>query len=222
MERSELTKPVWLPDIVKDFESIARCVEYPPKTILFFKGDPADKVYFLEEGVVSVFHYTQEGETISFLHHQRGNIVGVGGVLNDTKREVCCETVGRCKVWVIDKEDFIDMLYDYPILAVRLATELSSRMKSIDTAVFRAVSLSAEQKIAASLLDLVPRDIADKEQPARVYITHQELSNMSGACRQTVTTILGRMKKQEILSTGKGYIDVYDLESLHEIMNVED
>ena len=222
MERPDLTKPVWLPDIVENFEIIAKPSEYPPKTILFFKGDPADKVYFLEEGVVSMFHYTQEGETISFLHHQKGNIVGVGGVLNDTKREVCCETVGRCKVRVISKEDFLNMLYDYPVLAVRLAKDLSSRMKSIDTAVFRAVSLSADQKIAASLLDLVPGDMADREHPARVYVTHQELSNMSGACRQTVTTILGRMKKNGILETGKGYIDVYDLESLHEIMNVEE
>lgn len=221
--RTNRIQQVWLPDVVENFKNIAKCMELPAKTALFFKGDPADCVYFLESGVVSMFHYTEEGETIAFLYHHKGDLIGIGGVLDNTSREVCSETSTRCRLWVIQKDDFIDMMYKYSSIAVWVAAELSHRMKRIDVKVLRAISMSAERKIAATLMDLLPyQKETSRDNPAVIKITHQDLSNLSGTCRQTTTTILGSFKEQGLISTRKGSIEIYDPEGLKEIIGLNE
>lgn len=66
----------------------------------------------------------------------------------------------------------------------------------------------------ARLLDSSGRETASWSDPAVVHLTHQELANMIGICRQTATLFLGRFRDEGILDTGKGYIKLYDLNRL--------
>ena len=76
-------EPVWLPTRVKNFAQRARLLDCPEKTTLFWVGAPSDRVFFVEEGYVTMFHFTEEGETVTLLLHHAGDIVGVGGVMDD-------------------------------------------------------------------------------------------------------------------------------------------
>ena len=58
------------------------------------------------------------------------------------------------------------------------------------------------------------RETASRSDPAVVHLTHQELANMIGICRQTATLFLGRFRDEGILDTGKGYIKLYDMNRL--------
>lgn len=208
-------EPVWLPTRVKNFAQRAKLLDCPEKTTLFWVGDPSDRVYFVEEGYVTMFHFTEEGDTVTLLLHHAGDIVGIGGVMDDgNPRAVCSETVGRCRIWEVTANAFYEMMYEYPEIAVWVAHDLSQRMKKIDQTVLRLVSMPASARIAVTLLDSAGRETASRSDPAVVHLTHQELANMIGICRQTATLFLGRFRDEGILDTGKGYIKLYDLNRL--------
>ncbi|MGN1003615.1 MAG: Crp/Fnr family transcriptional regulator [Oscillospiraceae bacterium] len=212
-------KNLWLPDVVKDFAQIATPVHYREDSILFWDGDPSDRVFFVEEGLVQMYHYTEDGVTVPLLFHQRGELVGVGGILSDTTRKVYAKTLRSSLLWEMSRSVFFQILHDYPDVTIWVASALSDRLRITDQAVLRAVALESDQRLATTLLDLAQGGSAERKEDGtvRIKITHQELANIIGACRQTTTTALGKFKQQGILQTRKGALELLDLKKLEEI-----
>lgn len=212
-------KNLWLPDVVKEFKEIATPVQYRGDSIIFWDGDPSDRVFFVEEGLVQMYHYTEDGVTVPLLFHQRGELVGLGGILSDTVRKVYAKTLRNSLLWEISRNAFFQMLHDYPAVTIWIAASLSDRLRITDQAVLRAVALEADRRLAVSLLDLAQGGSAERmpDGTIRLKITHQELANIIGACRQTTTTALGKFKQQGILQTKKGALELLDLEALRNL-----
>lgn len=212
-------KNLWLPDAVKDFAQIATRTHYREDSVLFWEGDSSNRVFFIEDGIVQIYHYTEEGVTVPLLFHQRGELVGIGGILSDTVRKVNAKTLRPCVIWEMSRPVFYQMLHDYPDVTIWIATSLSDRLRITDQEVLRAVAMGTDRRLAVSLLELAQGSEAERREDGSlcVRITHQELAQMAGACRQTTTTILGKFKQQGILRTRKGSLELLDLEKLKEI-----
>lgn len=212
-------KNLWLPDVVKDFKQIATPMQYREDSILFWDGDPSDKIFFIEEGLVQMYHYTEDGITVPLLFHQRGDLVGLGGVLSGTPRKVYAKTLRASLVWVINRANFFQMLYDYPDVTIWIAGSLSDRLRITDQSLLRTVSQDSDRRLAAALVDLAQGGTAEQGEDGKllIRITHQELANIIGACRQTTTTLLGKFKQQGILRTRKGSLELLDLDKLEYI-----
>lgn len=212
-------KNLWLPDVVSYFSQIATPMQYRENSILFWDGDPSDKVFFVEEGLVQMYHYTEDGITVPLLFHQRGEVVGVGGVLSGTPRKVFAKTLRSSLIWVMNRTNFLQILYDYPVVAIWIAGSLSDRLRITDQNLLRTVSLDADRRLASALLDLAQGGTAERGEDGQllIRITHQELANIVGACRQTTTTVLGKFKQLGILRTRKGALEILDLAKLEDI-----
>ena len=213
------SRNLWLPDAVKDFAHFAFRVQYRENAVLFWDGDPSDRVFFVEEGMVQMYHYTKDGVTIPLLFHQRGEIVGVGGILSDTVRKVNAKTLRPSVLWEISRTDFFQMLHNYPDVTIWIAASLSDRLRITDQEVLRAVAMECDRRLATTLLELAQGSEVEYngDGSVRVRVTHQELAQIIGACRQTVTTTLGKFKRQGILRTKKGALDLLDLNELEAI-----
>lgn len=210
-------KDLWLPDEVGNFSSIANPVRYREGAVLFWEGDPSDRVFFIEEGFVEMYHYTETGTTVTLLLHQPGDLVGLGGVFSDTVRKVYAKTLSACLLWEISRGDFFQMLYDHPKVTLWVAASLSDRLRTTDQAVLRVASMQVEGRLALVLLDLAQRHTPGPDGRVVLEITHQELANMVGACRQTTTSVLGKLRRKGVLDTRKGILELLDLPLLERI-----
>ena len=208
-----------MPDIVKEFEQFASRAQYRENSVLFWDGDPSDSVFFVEEGMVQMYHYTKEGVTVPLLFHQRGELVGVGGILSDTVRKVNAKTLRPSVLWTIRRADFFQMLHGYPDVTIWIAVSLAERLRITDQEVLRAVAMESDCRLAISLLELAQGSEAIRMEDGgiRVKVTHQELAQTIGSCRQTVTTMLGKFKQQGILRTRKGSLELLNLKKLETI-----
>lgn len=223
MERSALNiGDFWLPDRIKDFPKRATLRTLKDGSVLFWAGEEPDYVYFVEEGYIRVCHYTDEGACVNLLIHGPGEIVGVGAVLNGTPRAVHGVAIGRCRLWQIKAETFLQLMREYPDLAISVAVALTKRMRHLDQQVLRVSALSMEQRVALALMDFVYQEDtgADQEHP-RIRMTHQRISNVVGVCRQTITETLSKFRKEGILETGRGYIEILDLQKLSDKANAD-
>lgn len=210
------SKNLWLPDVVRDFEKIATRTYHRENSVLFWDGDPSDRLFFVEEGMVQMYHYTEEGVTVPLLFHQRGELVGLGGVLCGTPRKVNAKALRPSVLWEMSRADFFQVLHDYPDVTIWVAVSLSERLRITDQEVLRAVVMESDCRLAISLLELAQGSEAKRleDGSVRVSVTHQELAQTIGACRQTVTTTLGKFKRQGILRTRKGSLELLDLKKL--------
>lgn len=216
----DYVKKLWLPEEIEDFTNFATYAEYPSRTVLFWEGDPSDKVFFIAEGYASMFHSTASGKMITVMIHAKGDIIGHGCMMNSTSREICCQTMGKCKLWAISRDDFFNMLFNYPEFAVWVAADLAVRMRKIGYNVKQIISFPAEQRVIHALIELAEGIAENDNTVIRIPVTHQELSNMVGTCRQTTTEVLGNLRKKGMLKTKKGCVEILALKDLQSLLNI--
>jgi voltage-gated potassium channel len=76
----------------------------PPETTIFRRGDPPDAMYFIASGEVEVDLNPEP------LRLREGDFFGEIALLRDTPRSATIRAVTQCRLLVLDKEDFKDLL----------------------------------------------------------------------------------------------------------------
>lgn len=188
---------------------------YRQGEILFAQGDDSDCVYLVKKGRVKACHLAKDGTSITLLIHEKGEIVGVGGVIDQKPRAVFAFVDSKeCQLWRMDAEDFIEMMKTNALLSYHVAIALARRQKSLDTQILRQISIRANDRISVVLFDLAMKSPYDSGDLIKIKITQQEIADMIGTCRQTATTMIGNLKDDGIIETHKGYIIIRDIEKL--------
>ena len=98
-------------NLVDAFVSKSHLKRYHMGEILFAQGDESDCVFLVKSGRVKACHLAKDGTSITLLIHEKGEIVGVGGVIDEKPRAVFAFVDSKeCQLWRMDAADFIEMM----------------------------------------------------------------------------------------------------------------
>lgn len=172
------------------------------KTPIFFPGDPSQQVYLLKEGRVKISRISEEGREVTIALLAPGEIFGELEVLGDAPRDTLAEALDDSKICVVKKDLFLDMVSKKPEFSFRLTKLIGFRMRKIENRVEDLVFKDVPARLARLLLDLA-KDYG-KESPDGIFLqiklTHQEMANLIGSIRETVSAILGDFKREGWIS----------------------
>jgi CRP-like cAMP-binding protein len=124
---------------------------------------------------------------------------------------------GRVKISRIsdDGEDFLQMLHDYPQIAINLLKELAQRLRRSDAQIKSLSLQNATGKVASTLLRIA--DDSGKIHLGQVEIPRlppqQDLANMAGTSRETISRVLKALAKQGYLKKEGSRLIIMDYES---------
>ena len=191
-----------------DLEQIASHLierRYPRNTTIVEEGLPGDYMYILREGRVKVTKLSEDGreKILDFL--EAGSFVGDMALLERGPRSASVKTLTPVKVLALSRTDFIGLLRKSPDLALAVIQELSRRIRSVNE---QASSLSF-QRVKERTMGLLERLAKDGEGDRRVtpVLTHQQIADMVGTSRETVTRVVKGLKEQGWLrQEGKKYL----------------
>jgi len=168
------------------------------KTPIFFPGDPSQQIYLLKEGRVKISRISEEGREVTLALLEPGEIFGELEVLDDAPRDTLAEALDDSKICVVSKALFLEMIHSMPALSFRLTKLIGFRMRKIESRVEDLVFKDVPARLAHLLLDLA-KDYG-KEAPQgvllQIKITHQEIANLIGSIRETVSAVLGDFKRE--------------------------
>ena len=192
-----------------DLEQIASHLierRYPRNTTIVEEGLPGDYMYILREGRVKVTKLSEDGreKILDFL--EAGSFVGDMALLERGPRSASVKTLTPVKVLALSRTDFIGLLRKSPDLALAVIQELSRRIRSVNE---QASSLSF-QRVKERTMGLLERLAKDpsSEGDRRVtpVLTHQQIADMVGTSRETVTRVVKDLKESGWLrQEGKRY-----------------
>jgi CRP-like cAMP-binding protein len=192
-----------------DLEQIASHLierRYPRNTTIVEEGLPGDYMYILREGRVKVTKLSEDGreKILDFL--EAGSFVGDMALLERGPRSASVKTLTPVKVLALSRTDFIGLLRKSPDLALAVIQELSRRIRSVNE---QASSLSF-QRVKERTMGLLERLAKDPsgEGDRRVtpVLTHQQIADMVGTSRETVTRVVKDLKESGWLrQEGKRY-----------------
>ncbi len=172
------------------------------RTPIFFPGDPSQQVYLLKEGRVKISRLSKEGREVTIALLEPGEIFGELEVLDDVPRDTLAEALDDSQICVVSKTLFIEMMHKIPAFSFRLTKLIGFRMRKIERRVEDLVFKDVPARLAHLLLDL-SKDYG-KDVPEgtllQIRITHQEIANLIGSIRETVSAVLGDFKRDGWLS----------------------
>jgi CRP/FNR family transcriptional regulator len=207
---------------IKEISKYFHLEEYKKGDYIFFEGDEEPGIYIVVDGIVKLTKETADGKTVILKLVTPGEVFG-WVVLGDSKPSstYTAQALVDSRVLHISNKDFLNLLTSYPAIAVRI-TCIASKM--VLEAYDRLKSLAVEKvegRIANLLLEL-GRKIGKEENGKIVIrspITRQDLAEMTGTTVETAIRIISRWKKEGILNTERGKIEILKPEYLEDLVS---
>jgi len=208
------------PDVLKRFESLKYATVFPRGAILFVEGQSPRGVFMLCSGRVKLSCSSASGRTIITHIAEAGEVLGLSAAVSGKAYEVTAETLGPCQVNFIKEGAFLKFLSEESAACLRVAQHLSNAYRLASEQV-RSLGLSEStaEKLATMILGWCERDGKQTERGIviKVALTHEEIAQLIGASRETVTRLFSDFKSQQIISIKGSTMIVRDRASLQSL-----
>jgi CRP/FNR family transcriptional regulator len=193
-------------EALNHLDSIKHASIYPKGAILFVEGQRAAGVFVLCKGKVKLSTSSSDGKTIIMRIAGPGEVLGLSGALSNRPYKATAETLDPCQVSFVAQQAFLRYLSTHPDTCLRVAEHLSKNYQATFEQV-RSLGLShtAAEKLARLLLEWSAESQEEAIDGLRMKLplTHEEIAQMIGTSRETVTRLFSEFRHKQI-ATLKG------------------
>jgi CRP/FNR family cyclic AMP-dependent transcriptional regulator len=197
---------------VQQLAAITSASSYPKGATLFVEEQAARGVFILCNGRVKLSTSSVDGRTLIVRIAEPGEVLGLPATVTGKPYELTAEVIEPAQANFIVRADFLDFLREHGEVSLRVAQQLGETYHAA-VAEIRSIGLShsAAEKLARFLLDWCASHGSETpEIHATLTLTHEEIAQMIGASRETVTRIFADFKKKELLQVKGSTLIVRD------------
>jgi CRP/FNR family transcriptional regulator, cyclic AMP receptor protein len=208
------------PAALKKLSEITASATYPKGATLFVEGQTPRGVFILCAGHVKLSTSSADGKTLILRISEPGDLIGLPATISGKPYEVTAEVIEPTQANFISRADFIAFLREFGDAALRVAQELSETYQSA-FAEMRTIGLShsAGEKLARFILDWTAHhDSGEGPVKTTLTLTHEEIAQMIGASRETVTRLFADFKKKQLLQIKGSTLTIKDRAGLEKLV----
>jgi CRP/FNR family transcriptional regulator len=153
-------------------------------------------------GRVKLSTCSSEGKAIITRIAEGGEVLGLSAAVSGKPYMVTAETLMPCQVNFIKRDDFLSFLKDNGAACLRVAEHLSNNYHyAFEQVRSLGLSHSAAEKLAKLMLEWAAKSgrNTDKGITVKLTLTHEEIAQLIGTSRETVTRLLGLFKQKQLI-----------------------
>ena len=197
------------PEEIDEIDKQTQMITCPRGRVLFSQEDRAEALFLLKRGRVQLYRLTSSGKRLDVATIGPGTFFGEMPLLGESLRHTYAESLDDSMLCVMSRGDVERLIRQHPSVAVRMVEALGQRLALSEARLEEMAYRSVPTRIAAVLLRL-----SQARPNETVLITHQELGDMIGALRETVTKILDEFQADGLVELGRGRILLRDVARL--------
>lgn len=208
------------PAALQRLSDITSSAAYPKGAKLFVEGQSARGVFILGAGHVKLSTSSSDGKMLILRISEPGELLGLAATISERPYEVTADVIEPTRASFISRADFLNFLRDFGEAAVRVARELSEAYQAA-LAEMRTIGLShsAREKLARFILDWSAHHASESGAAKfNLRLTHEEIAQMIGASRETVTRLFADFKKNQFLQVKGSSITINDKRGLEQLL----
>ena len=200
----------------RDLDEIKHVNSYPEGALVFVEGQAARGVYVVCQGRAKLMSTNRDGKTLILKIAEPGEILGLHSVIGGKAHELTVETLQPSQLAFIPREEFLNFLKAHGDACLHAAQHLSRDCQSAYDSI-RSIGLShsVTEKLARLLLQWCSDGrAADGTIRIKLALTHEEIAQLIGSSRETVTRALGDLKKGRVAELNGATLLVRDKAAL--------
>jgi CRP-like cAMP-binding protein len=195
----------------KDLADVAGLLidrKFPRDAVIFEDGSLGDYMYLIQEGQVKITKMSEDGREKILEILGPGDFTGEMALLDREPRSASVKTTTACVLLALSRQDFLGLLKQNHELTLELIRELARRLREADEQI-RGLSFERVESRARRLLARLAKEkhATRTDRMATAPITHQQLADLVGTSRETITRVVKELKDEGWLEQeGKRYL----------------
>lgn len=195
--------------------------KYRKHTIIHSPEDPGVLVHYVLFGRVKIYNVSASGKEIIYRFCHPRSFFGLAELFGGGAREVYAEATEDTEVLCVNRTDFEDILVRNPKFAIAVIRILGTRVRQAHRAIKDFSVSDVRSRVAQIIVKLAQTSSVTRNGVTMLSnrVTHQDLANMIGATRTTITRSLNTLKREGFLSSSAGRIVILDHDALADLVN---
>jgi CRP/FNR family transcriptional regulator, cyclic AMP receptor protein len=162
---------------------------------IFSQGDPADAVFYIQEGKVKVSVISESGKEGVVALHAKGDFFGEGCLTGQPLRLATVSVMTDCVIMRIDKADMVRTLRDEPKLSEVFMAYILARNARVEEDLVDQLFNSSEKRLARVLLLMASFGKEGKTEPVIPKLSQETLAEIVGTTRSRVSTFMNKFRE---------------------------
>jgi CRP/FNR family transcriptional regulator, cyclic AMP receptor protein len=207
---------------VEAMDAIKFSAVYPKGALLFVEGEQPRGVFILCSGRAKLTTTSTEGRTLIVKIANHGEILGASAAILGKPYEVSAELLEPSQVSFIRREDFLRFLNAYSEACMHTAQQLSEKYEAAQREI-RSLGLAhtTSEKLAKLLLGWSDEgEVTPQGTRMQVLLTHEEIAQMIGTTRETVTRLLSDFKRKKLISVKGSSLFLLAKEQMRDMVSI--
>lgn len=183
-------------------QSLGFATACPKGSLIVAQGQPAREISVVCAGHIKISTASQTGKKICLGIAGPGTIVGLSAAISRKPHQVLVEALEPCQLRIIKADRFLTFLRNDPVACFSAVICLSTEVREMhDCARLFGLSHSSAERLARVLVQWKLREDDDpiSKPRLRIPLTHQELAEILGVSRETVTRLLTTFAQKQFI-----------------------
>jgi CRP/FNR family cyclic AMP-dependent transcriptional regulator len=187
---------------IAEVESRSRVRAFDRDSLVYLPTDANESVLLLTSGRIKIYHITSEGKQASLAIIDPGELFGELAVFENGPREEFAETMEKSTVVLIPASLIHGLMEQHTHVSLGVTRLMGLRRQRVERRLKSLLFRSNRERLIYLLLELAEK--YGRTNPDGLLIgiklSHQELANMIGSTRETVTVLLGELQSEGLLA----------------------
>lgn len=181
--------------------------------IFYMPEDTGEVLFFLKKGRVHLYRIAPNGKKLIVATLGPGAVFGEMSLVGQGMHNSFAEAIDECVLCVMSRSDVERLVREKPAVAFRFVETMGSRLTDMEYRLEEIAFKSIPARLAGLLVHLA------EEQGGSVITgyTHQDLSEMLGTYRETVTQTLNDFKLDRLIEISRKKVILRNVDRLREL-----
>ena len=179
---------------------------------IFLEDSNGEQCFFVVEGSVKVTRLSKDGKEVILAMMGLGDFFGEMSLLDGRSRSANIIALEKTEVLTLNREDFLEVLQNYPNISIQLIKEMALRLRKSDRHIVSLSLSDAEKRIALCIIRFADEKGTIKN--GRVNIKkipiQQDIANMAGTSRETVSRAMKILEDESFISRDGKNLTILD------------
>jgi CRP/FNR family transcriptional regulator len=199
------------------FDAIKGVSFYPKGATLFVEGQAPRGIFVLCAGRAKLTASSSHGKTVIVRLAEPGEVLGLSATISGEPYHLSAEIMEPCQADFVKRDDFLRFLREHPEVCFRVVEMLSGIIRAAHAQIRSFGKIHSTSEKLASLLLRWCEETGEETQEGirlKLSLTHQEIAQMIGASRETVSRLMSELKRRQIISVDSSGLLVRDKAAL--------
>ena len=195
---------------------------YPPGQIFHSPNELGEQLFVLRSGRVRIYKLSPEGRALTLMVLEPLTIFGEMTLVGQWLHDTFAEAMNECVIGTIGRDTLRRILERHPQVAIAFMELMGQRLRAMENKLADIAFKNVPQRLASVLLNLAGVPVGQPptaSPPSVVRYTHQQLAEMIGSYRETVTKAIGELRETGVIRIEDDAITLTDVEQLQRLAN---